>query len=240
MSSRAIPGRNRYWVMAAGPCAALVPAAPFLYQVPRGDGHPVLVMSGFGGDDSSTAVLRGFLSCVGYRSRAWKLGTNCGTDMPDLLLNLASRLDAIFTAAGEVKVSLVGWSLGGVYARVLAHHYRKKLRQVITLGSPFASNSRTTPSCVRLLAGERLPGIPSTAVFSKTDVVVPWQLATQQPTEIAENVEVYASHVGLGFNPAVLYAAADRLANREGQWRSMQRTGWKRLIYGPARLSTEH
>jgi hypothetical protein len=123
-----------------------------------------------------------------------------------------------------------------VYARILAHHHSEKVRQVITLGSPFAGSRRATSSPVRLLAGEPLPGIPSTAVFSKTDAIVPWQMATQQPTRIAENVEVYASHMGLGFNPTVLYAVADRLANPEGQWQPMQRTGWKGLVYGPAVL----
>src|SRR5262245_62974615 len=89
---------------------------------------------------------------------------------------------------------------------------------------------------LRLLAGEPIPGIPSTAVFSKTDGIVPWQIATQPPTEIAENIEVYTSHIGLGVSPAVLYAAADRLANRDGAWRPFERQGWRRLVYGPARL----
>ncbi|MEE8077697.1 MAG: hypothetical protein V3T18_01775, partial [Pseudomonadales bacterium] len=151
----------------------------------------------------------------------------------------------------------VGWSLGGVYARLLAHLHPSKVRQVITLGSPFAGSPRSTSvyrivrnlnngsfeqtpaNQLRLLAGEPLPGIPSSAIFSKTDGIVPWQLATQEPSEIAENIEVYASHLGLGFNPAVLYATADRLANREGEWRPMRRTGWKRAAYGPANLQDD-
>jgi pimeloyl-ACP methyl ester carboxylesterase len=173
--------------------------------------------------------------------------------MPELPTELARRLDEVFINSGERKVSLVGWSLGGVYARLLAQLYPEKVRQVITLGSPFAGNPRSTsvyrfvrnrrdvpleeaPSRLRLLASEPLPGIPSTAVFSKTDGIVPWQIATQPPTEIAENIEVYASHIGLGISPAVLYATADRLANRDGEWRPFERQGWKRLVYGPARL----
>ena len=243
MNTRVFPQSDRRLALAEGPraiseIASLMPAAPFLYQAPRGDGHPVLVLPGFGASDGSTAVLRGFLSSLGYRSQTWNLGINRGPGMPNLLTNLANRLEEVFTAAGERKVSFVGWSMGGVYARLLAHHHPRKVRQVITLGSPFAVGRRSTASPVRLLAGEPLPDIPSTAVFSKTDAVVPWHLATQQPTEIAENVEVYASHIGLGFNPAVLYAAADRLAHRDGQWRPMQRTGWKRLVYGPAVLQS--
>ena len=234
--------------------ALLMAAAPFLGQAPRGDGHPVLVMPGLGASDRSTTVIRGFLTSLGYRAHPWNLGTNLGPTMPDLPAELARRLDEVFVDAGDRRVSLVGWSLGGVYARLLAHLLPSKVRQVITLGSPFAGNPRSTsvyrfvrnrrdvpleqtPSNrLRLLAGEPLPGIPSTAIFSKTDGIVPWQIATQRPTEIAENIEVYASHIGLGISPAVLYATADRLANRDGQWRPFERQGWKRLVYGPARL----
>lgn len=241
MNDRVYRRPDRRLLFAEGPrvlaeITSLMPASAFLYQAPRGDGHPVLLIPGLGGGDGSTTVLRGFLSSLGYQSHPWNLGTNRGPGMPDLLVNLATRLDEVFAAAGERKVSIVGWSLGGVYARVLAHHHPNKVRQVVTLGSPIAGSRRSTSSPVRSLAGQPLPGIPSTAVFSKTDAIVPWQMATQQPTEIAENVEVYSSHIGLGFNPAVLYAVADRLANREGQWRPLQRTGWKRLVYGPAVL----
>ena len=244
MTDRVVFRVNRQAVFTEGArvlteIASLMPASPFLYQAPRGDGHPVLVLPGFGAGDGSTGVLRSFLSSIGYRSHPWNLGTNRGPGMSNLLTNLADRLDDVFSAAGERKVSLVGWSLGGVYARLLAHHHPHKVRQVITLGSPITVGSRPSASRARLLAGEPLPGIPSTAVFSKSDAIVPWQIATQQPTEFAENVEVYASHIGLGFNPAVLYAAADRLANRDGEWRHFQRSGWKRLVYGPAELATE-
>jgi pimeloyl-ACP methyl ester carboxylesterase len=231
-----------------------MPATPLLLQAPRGDGHAVLVMPGLGGSDRSTAVLRGFLAGLGYRSRPWNLGTNRGPRVPDLLLKLAARLDDVFIDAGETKVSLVGWSLGGAYARLLAQLQPGKVRQVVTLGSPIgnmpASRSleslvqelrslplgKIAPSQLRLLAGAPLPGIPSTAVFSKTDGVVPWRMATQMPMEISENIEVYASHIGLGFNPAVLYAVADRLAQHDGQWRPFERLGWKRWVYGPAEL----
>ncbi len=260
MNDRVYPRPDRRLMLAEGPrgiseIASLMPAAPFLTRAPRGDGHPVLVMPGFGASDSSTTVLRGFLTSLGYQIHPWNLGTNLGPSMPDLPARLATRLDEVFVDSGERKVSLIGWSLGGVYARLLAQLHPHKVRQVITLGSPFAGSPRSTsvypivrnmsdtpleqgPSYrLRLLAGEPLPSIPSTAIFSKSDGIVPWQIATQQPTEIAENIEVYASHIGLGFSPAVLYAAADRLANRDGEWRPFERRGWKRLVYGPARLA---
>ena len=236
------PNRRRLFVegsRALSEFASLIPATPFLYQAPRGDSHPVLVMPGFGGSDNSTSVLRGYLNSIGYRAYPWNLGTNRGPGMPDLLANLAGRLHEIHEAAGRKKVSIVGWSLGGVYARVLAHHHPEQVRQVVTLGSPFRIGPRSHDSPVRILAGEPLPDVPSTAVFSKTDSVVPWQIATQPETSIADNVEVYASHIGLGFNPSVLYATADRLANRDGEWQPWRRDGWKLMVYGPADLSED-
>jgi pimeloyl-ACP methyl ester carboxylesterase len=251
MNDRVYSRPDRRLALAEGPrvvseIASLMAAAPFLYQAPRGDGHPVLVMPGYGADDRSTTVIRRFLSSMGYSTQPWNLGTNRGPAMPDLRAELARRLDEVFVDADEGTVSLVGWSLGGVYARLLAHLYPNKVRQVITLGSPFGGSPRSTSAYpleqrpsnrLRVLAGEPLPGIPSTAVFSKTDGIVPWQIATQPTAEIAENIEVYASHLGLGFNPTVLYAVADRLANREGNWRPFERRGWKRFAYGPARLA---
>ncbi len=248
MNDDRVPRHDRRLLLAEAPrviseIASLMSAAPFLYQAPRGDGHPVLVLPGFGAGDGSTTVLRGFLTSLGYPTRRWNLGTNLGPAMSDLSLELAARLEEVFVDSGERKVSLVGWSLGGVYARLLARRYPGMVRQVITLGSPFAGRpdptGRRRTSRLRRLAGEPLPGIPSTAIFSKTDSIVPWQIATQQPSEIAENIEVDASHAGLGFNPAVLYAIADRLANRDGAWRPFQRRGWKRLVYGPARLDDD-
>ena len=216
--------------------ASLVPAAPYLFHAPRGDGHPVLVMPGFGASDNSTIALRGFLSSTGYDVHPWNLGTNRGPGMPDLQARLAERLDAIFAESGDQKVSLVGWSLGGVYARMLAHRYPNKVCQVITLGSPIGGSRRSPTNTSGPIASSPLPGVPSSAIFSKTDAIVPWEFATQQPSEIADNIEVHTSHTGLGFSPAVFYAIADRLAQQTGNWQPFQRSGWKRIVYGAAEL----
>lgn len=262
MEDRIYPRPNRRLVYAEGPrllseLASLMSATPFLYTAPRGDGHPVLVLPGFGASDRSTLVLRGFLGALGYPAQPWELGTNLGPAMPELPAELARRLDEVYVAAGQRKVSLVGWSLGGVYARLMAHLHPHKVRQVITLGSPFAGHPRSTAvyrivralsegplehqpvNRLRLLAGEPLPGVPSTAVFSKSDGIVPWQIATQPPSDIAENIEVFTSHFGLGFDPTVLYATADRLATADGAWRPFERRGWKFAMYGPARLDED-
>jgi pimeloyl-ACP methyl ester carboxylesterase len=221
--------------------ASFATTAPLLSQAPRGDGHPVLVMPGFGASDRSTAPLRGYLSTLGYRAHGWKLGVNRGPAMEDLPAGLMRRLNDVFDASGSRQVSLVGWSLGGVYARLLGQLHPDRVRQVVTLGSPFAWRSgsgyggASRLEQLRRLAGAPL-AMPSTAVFSKSDAIVPWQIATQTPSERAENIEVYGSHVGLGFNPAVLYAVADRLASREDRWQPFHRRGWRIFVYGPARL----
>ncbi len=261
MEDKIYPRPDRLLALAEGPralseIASLMSSAPFLVNARRGDGHSVLVMPGFGAGDRSTGVLRGFLNSRGYEAQPWELGTNLGPAMPELAVRLGRRLDEVFGESGGRKVSLVGWSLGGVYSRLLAQLYPDKVRQVITLGSPFAGSPRSTnayrfikmmsdtpieqmPSNhLRLLAGEALNNIPSTAIFSKTDGIVPWQIASQPPSDIAENIEVYTSHLGLGINSAVLYAIADRLGNPEDDWRPFQRTGWKRFVYGPARLDS--
>ena len=250
---------GRHLLLAEAPRTALefanlALASPFLSLAPRGDGHPVLVMPGLGGSDRSTAIIRGYLDRLGYRTFPWELGRNLGPAMPDLAKRLGELLTRVFEESGEQKVSLVGWSLGGVYARLLAQMLPDKVRSVATLGSPFSGSPRSTAVYplverlvgmpieqipvhqLRLLAGEPLQGIPSTAVFSKSDAIVPWQIATQDPSHFAENIEVYASHTGLGFSPAVLFALADRLQHAEGVWRPFRRTGWKAGVYGPAKL----
>ena len=244
---------------------ALLPSAPILSLAPRGDGHPVLVLPGLGAGDRSTIVLREYLAGLGYVALPWELGANRGPAMDGLREALTERLDTAYQESDQKKVSLVGWSLGGIYARLLAHLFPDKVRQVITLGSPFAGNPRSTrayryfryvnanrqtdPSMararfetsplndLRLLAGEPIPGIRTTSIFSKSDGVVPWQIAVEPPGEARENIEVISSHIGLGANPAALFAIADRLALGEERWRPFDLTGWRRFVYGAADLT---
>ncbi|MFT6114633.1 MAG: pimeloyl-ACP methyl ester carboxylesterase [Candidatus Azotimanducaceae bacterium] len=175
--------------------------------------------------------------------------------MPDLARRLSDRLSQVHEESKGQPVSIVGWSLGGVYARILAHEHPDKIRNVVTLGSPFAGHVRSTRANadaqrsevaaivgasteqLRALAGDPLPGVPSSAIFSKTDAVVPWQTAIQTPSTIADNIEVYAGHIALGFSAAVLYATAERLAQPADNWQPFLRSGWKSLVYGPADLN---
>ena len=221
--------------------------APLLMRAPKGDGHPVLALPGFLASDLSMAPMRRYLKELGYDAHAWQMGRNLG-GLSRMRESLRDRLAAIYASSGR-KVSLVGWSLGGVYARDLALNAPEMVRYVVTLGSPFANDVRAT-NATRLyeaLSGEvvgddpefreRLSGdlpVPTTSIFSRADGVVNWHTCLLRPSAAAENVEVYlASHVGLGVNPAVLWAVADRLAQHEGQFSQFDRSGPFAIAYAP-------
>ena len=223
----------------------LRPALPLLRSAPRGDGHPVLVMPGFTAGDGSTLVVRRYLRTLGYSAKAWKLGLNLGP-RAGLRDRLYHRVSRIAQRHGR-KVSLVGWSLGGIYAREIAKAMPDHVRQVVSLGSPFAdaggsSNigrlfdlvSRGEPRRGGRLA-EALrepPPCPSTSILSRTDGVVHWRSCLEPDAHHTENIEVPGSHCGLGVNPLVLYALADRLSQPEGAWSPFARNGWRKRIYG--------
>lgn len=222
--------------------------APVLMQAPKGDGHPVLVMPGFLASDISTAPMRRFIRHVGYETHAWKLGRNLG-GVFSMRPKLRQLLTDIHQASGR-KVSLVGWSLGGIYARDLALHAPEMVRSVITLGSPFAGDITATNARrlyeqlsgetvgageyaddVKALAGD-LP-VPATSIYTRGDGVVNWRTCLLQPNERAENIEVLlASHLGLGVNAAAMWAIADRLAQPEGEFVPFAKSGPFAMAYG--------
>ena len=111
-------------------------------RAPKGDGHPVLALPGFLASDLSMAPMRRYLGALGYEAHAWRMGRNLG-GLARMREALRARLSEIHAASGR-KVSLVGWSLGGVYARDLALQAPDMVRSVITLGSPFANDVRAT------------------------------------------------------------------------------------------------
>jgi hypothetical protein len=192
----------------------------------------VLVLPGFLAGDRSTRILRGFLRDRGYSAHGWKLGRNVGPT-PEMLTGLARRFTEVRDRHGR-KLSLVGWSMGGIYARELARRFPKDVRQVITLGSPFRApyaanvsfliqwrldgHSQSHPAAPRERLGTPL-SVPTTSVYSRSDGVVPWDSCVEEEGPLRENVEVPSSHVGMGYNPAVLIVIADRLAQPEGAWR---------------------
>lgn len=218
---------------------------PALRLAPRGDGHPVLVLPGFIASDVSTTPLRWYLRDRGYETRGWNQGRNLGL-RPGVEPRMVSRLRNTYRRYGQ-KVSLIGWSLGGIYARELARRYPEWVRQLITLGSPFNASSRANHAwqLYEVLSGETIDSqqdlldklraplpMPTTAVYSRTDGVVAWQccLDDEENAE-TENVEVPGSHCGLGLNPMVFYIIADRLAQEEGSWQPFDRRALHRLFY---------
>ena len=222
---------------------AFFSAAPLLRMAPAGDGHPVLVLPGLAASDMSTLPLRGFLKHRGYAAHGWKLGPNHGP-RPGVEGALQQRL-ADLHARYDRKVSLVGWSLGGIFARELARRAPQQVRSVITLGSPFAGEPRAS-NAWRLYETvsecsvedrpdrERMctpPPVPTTAIFSRSDGIVAWQGCLEREGAQSENIEVEGSHCGLGHNPLVLYAIADRLVQPEGRWLKFDRSGLRRLVF---------
>lgn len=228
---------------------AMLAAAPWLRAMGRGDRHPVLVMPGFTGGDDSTALLRFVLRGWGYWAHGWRLGSNLGPTSA-ALSGMKRRLDALHDRHGR-KVSIIGWSLGGLYGRRLAREAPDKVRQVITLGSPLQMRpqDRSTASTI----GDRLQHrfdpawvstpdhrqgvlpVPSTSVYSRTDGVVRWQACLDVADDLHENVEVRGSHVGLGFNPAALYVISDRLSLPEDTWHPFRAPlGMKGMFPRPA------
>lgn len=223
-------------------------ATGWLASAPRGDGHPVMVLPGFLTTDRSTGVLRRYLRQLGYDVHAWELGRNLGPRAIGLEgEKLVARLQAIHDATGQ-PVSLVGWSLGGVLARLVAGRMPNCVRQVISLGSPFAGDPRASNvwRTYQFMTGQRIesnhtrdqlrevsqtPPVPTTAIYSKGDGVVAWQNCRDTPGAQVENIEVRGSHCGLGVNAAVLYAVADRLSQDPADWHAFARDGVKALIY---------
>ena len=221
--------------------------SPLLMRAPRGDGHPVLTLPGFLASDLSMAPMRRYLKELGYDAHAWNMGRNLG-GVASKRAALRDLLRQIHEATGR-KVSIVGWSLGGIYARDLALQWPEMVRSVITLGSPFANDIRATnatrlyealsgegiddiPEIRQAIAGD-LP-VPATSIYSRTDGIVNWRTCVLRPSATAENIEVYlASHIGLGVNPAALWAVADRLAQAEGEFKQFDRSGPFAIAYAP-------
>ena len=226
---------------------------PFMRSAPQGDGHPVLVFPGLAAGDVTTVVMRRFLNDLGYNSYAWEQGLNFGP-RPGVLEACVAKVKQLRAQHGA-RVSLVGWSLGGVYAREIAKMLPDDVRIVVSLGSPFTGSPKATNAwrVYQLVSGEteidqeRLAGlrisprVPTTSIFSRTDGVVAWQCSVEQETAMSENIEVHASHVGMGMNPTALYAIADRLSQPEGEWKRFDHeahTGLKKLLYlDPQRAS---
>ena len=197
--------------------------------LPKGDGHAVVIFPGLASDGHAVAPLRAFCEELGYAAYDWGRGFNTGPegDVEAWLDRLAQHTNQLTDEHGDA-ISLIGWSLGGIYAREVAKALGPRVRQVITIGSPFAGTveQSNVGLVYRLLNGgrpqidaallERLrtpPEVPTTSIYSRTDGIVAWQTCVQPGLHAhVDNVEVAGSHCGLGWNKAAFRVIADRLA----------------------------
>ncbi|MGE5336186.1 MAG: esterase/lipase family protein [Gemmatimonadota bacterium] len=233
--------------------AALPYALPMLLAAPRGDGHPVLLLPGFMADEATLFALKVFLAQRGYDVQTWGFGRNVGFHSRHARA-LEQKIRYMHHRSGRT-VSLVGWSLGGLFALYSAHQAPQCVRSVITLGSPVSvdlQGSQSPPLVkalyqliahpmgpsahvmlprVRKLRERRMPPVPVSCLYSLGDGVVPPQEATIEGDPARhENIRVFGSHVGLGFNALVMYIVADRLAQPEGRWQPFTPPGvWGNL-----------
>jgi pimeloyl-ACP methyl ester carboxylesterase len=215
-------------------------SVPWLNRVPRGDGHPVIVVPGFGANDWVMWPLRSYLQNLGYDARPWGLGFNYRTERitkiddvtefrAKMQSKLLGRIRDVVEETGS-KVSVVGWSLGGIYANALACKHPALIRRVITLGAPFGDPRGTKvwkllkelhrsdvpeevqdfDGWLRMADAERR--VPTTVIYSPSDGIVPEAVACLTESRYVENVPVHSSHTGFAFNPLVYRVIAEKLA----------------------------
>jgi pimeloyl-ACP methyl ester carboxylesterase len=199
-----------------------------------GDRHAVVLFPGLGADHRYMAPLAKYCERRGYACYDWGRGRNTGPtgDIAQWLSDLSTDIDAMVKGHRE-RVSLIGWSLGGLYAREVAKALPTRIRQVITLGTPFinVSGSTNVGWLYEMLNGgtvaidprlaKRLrtpPPVPTTSIYSRSDGVVAWKACVAGRGPLAENIEVDSSHLGLVWHPDVMSIVANRLAQREGNW----------------------
>ncbi len=210
-------------------------------EAPQGDGHPVLIIPAFTANDLLSWPLRDLLSSKGYKAYAWKGGFNMGMT-EKTAKHLATRLEKIYKENGNQKVTIVGHSLGGFYARALAQEFPDMVRAVVTINTPFGvgMNKGAIPPTVlstidklsdkkysvdREGMAERMltpPPVPTTSIFSKSDRVSNWVVCLNPNTPLSENIEVNASHLGSIWHKDTLAVILERLSQPEGKWKPHQ------------------
>ncbi len=234
---------------------ALLPLAwPMLSTAPQGDGHPVLLLPGFMADELTLVAIKAYLGGRGYDVQTWGLGRNIGFQRRHAEA-LEQKIRHLHHHTGR-KVTLIGWSLGGVFALYGAHEAPECVRQIITLGSPVSVDAAGSQSPrlvkalyrmvahpmgpnvhvmqprVKKLREHLVPSVPMSCLYSISDGVVPPQEATiDAPEHGYENIRVAGSHTGLGFNAMVLCILADRLAQPEGGWTPFKPAGLSGMAY---------
>jgi pimeloyl-ACP methyl ester carboxylesterase len=224
-------------------------------EAPHGDNHPVLVIPGFLSNDMPTAPLRHILKEKGYKPYKWRGGVNLGLK-EKTVQHLALRLKEVYEENDRQKVTLIGHSLGGLYARLLAQEFPEMVRAVITVQTPFgvgAFKEAADPILVSTIeklsdskfgldnegVPERLltpPPMPTTSIFSKKDDIAGWQACLNPSTPHSENIEVAASHSSSIWHKDTIAIILERLAAPKENWKPSNKAspekppvnpGWK-------------
>lgn len=195
---------------------------------PVGDGHPVIIFPGLAADGKSVAPLRRHCASLGFNAMDWGLGYNVGPkgDVDQFIGELADHVRTQIEPFDQ-PVTLIGWSLGGLYAREVAKLLGPRVRQVITIGTPFNAGADYTNVgwLFKLLTGNQLapdpmlierlrtpPPLPTLSIYSRNDGVVAWQTCRHDgQCDLAEEAEIEGSHMGMGWNPEVLRIVGERL-----------------------------
>ena len=217
------------------------------HNTPAGTNKPVLLLPGIMNGDTMMGPLRDALAEKGYAVHGWQGGINTGFN-EKTAKHLQDRLREVYESSGRKKVTLVGHSLGGLFARELAREFPDMVESVITLGSPFGMKEHEVPEALmkfyqfinpkgdprdfsdKDLQNRRLtpPPVPTTSVFSRADGVVPWQACLNPKTPLSENIEIDSSHSGMIYHPLAVTAIIDRLAQNPATWQA----------FNPAQYST--
>lgn len=221
-------------------------ARRLLAQAPAGDGHAVMVLPGFLGSDGYNRSLRRFLAGLGYAPHGWAQGRNLGP-RDGVIEALEARVRFLSERHGG-PVSLVGHSLGGIFARELGRALPDRVRQVISLGSPFGEGRWSGSYPARIFGNlnprEELPvleavlptapPVPTTAIYSKGDGICNWRTARQERDSAharSQSIQVRGSHCGMTLNPAIWFLLAERLAQPAEDWRPFRPHAWSALLY---------
>lgn len=195
----------------------------YLNRMPKsaiGKGKPVLVIPGLLSTDRATALLRKSLSKQGYEVSGWEMGMNRGRmeSIPPLIEKL-EKMQAKYNQ----KVIVIGWSMGGIFAREITKLRPELVSKVVTIGSPFAdvnapNNAKWAYELLnkgvvvdeKFMAQLPVPApVPTLAMYSKSDGIVPWEACRELlEDENHTNMEIFSSHLGMGVNPDVMQKVA--------------------------------
>ncbi|MFT6957413.1 MAG: pimeloyl-ACP methyl ester carboxylesterase [Halieaceae bacterium] len=215
-----------------------------LSKAREGDGHAVMVLPGFLGADGYNMAFRRFLTRINYAAHGWGQGRNLGPK--DGVLEALEARIRFLSDKYEGPVSLVGHSLGGIFARELARECPQLVRQVISLGSPFGEGRMTGSYPARLFMAlnprdelpieeadlHLAPPVPTTAIYSRGDGIVNWKTTVQVGGHHeSQSIRVRGSHCGMTFNPSIWYLVAERLAVPVGEWEPFESSRWQSLFY---------